>query len=54
VLEECIVCAKGTSQAKVMSNNEKIKPVALAVIKLCWPGQLASYSENYILFQKIL
>ena len=36
---ECIVrtavCQKGTSQAEAMSNNEKIKPVALAVIDLC-------------------
>ena len=26
---------KGTCQAEAMSNSEKIKPVALAVIKLC-------------------
>jgi len=26
---------KGTSRAKVMSNSEKIKPVAFAIIKLC-------------------
>jgi len=26
---------KGTSQAEVTSNSEKIKPVALAVIELC-------------------
>ena len=28
-------CVKGTSQAKVTSNNAKIKPIALAVINLC-------------------
>jgi len=27
--------AKGTSQAEVMSNSKKIKPVALAIVKLC-------------------
>jgi len=34
--EECIVCtvAKGTSQTKVMSNSEKIKPIALAIVEL--------------------
>ena len=26
---------KGTCQAEVMSNNEKIKPIALADIELC-------------------
>jgi len=39
VHEECIImyCSmpKGTSQAEVMSNSEEIKPLALAVIKLC-------------------
>ena len=37
--EECIVRTtvyqKGTSRTEVTSNSEKIKPVALAVIKLC-------------------
>jgi len=28
--------AKGTSQVEAMSNSEKIKPVALAIIKLRW------------------
>ena len=32
--DECSM-PKGTSQAEAMSNSEKIKPVALAVIKLC-------------------
>jgi len=27
---------KGTSRAEAMSNSEKIKPIALAVIKLRW------------------
>jgi len=27
---------KGTSRAEAMLNNEKIKPVALAIIELCW------------------
>jgi len=27
--------AKGTSQAEVTSNSEKIKPVALAIVELC-------------------
>jgi len=27
---------KGTSQAEVTLNREKIKPVALAIIELCW------------------
>jgi len=27
--------AKGTSQAEAMSNSEKIKPVALAIVELC-------------------
>jgi len=27
---------KGTSQAEATLNSEKIKPVALAVIELCW------------------
>ena len=33
----CTYCGmpKGTSQAEAMSNSEKIKPIALAVIELC-------------------
>jgi len=27
--------AKGTSQAEAMSNCETVKPVALAIVKLC-------------------
>jgi len=27
--------AKGTSRAEAMSNSEKIKPVALAIVELC-------------------
>jgi len=27
--------AKGTSQAEAMSNSEKIRPVALAIVELC-------------------
>jgi len=26
---------KGTSQAEAMSNSEKIKPMALAIVELC-------------------
>jgi len=34
---------KGTSQAEATLNSEKIKPVALAIIKLCLTvGQLVS------------
>jgi len=44
--------SKGTSQAKAMSNSEKIKPVALAIVKLPWNQarrQLVSQSvENSI------
>jgi len=29
--------AKGTSWAEAMSNSEKIKPVALAIVELCKP-----------------
>jgi len=29
-----VVWAKGTSQAEVTSNSEKIKPVALAIVEL--------------------
>jgi len=34
----CTYCGipKGTSQAEATSNSEKIKPVALAIIELCW------------------
>ena len=32
--EECCGMPNGTCRAKAMSNSEKIKPVALAVIKL--------------------
>jgi len=39
VHEECIVCtysgmAKCASRAEVISNNERFKPVALAIVKL--------------------
>ena len=40
---------KGTSRAKAMPNNEKIKPVALAVVTLHLPEGIISQSvENYI------
>jgi len=34
----CTYCSilKGTSQAEVTLNTEKIKPAALAIIELCW------------------
>jgi len=34
----CTYCSmpKGTFQAEATSNSEKIKPVPLAVIELCW------------------
>jgi len=35
-LKNSLHMPKGTSWAEVMSNSEKIKPVALAIIKLCW------------------
>ena len=45
---------KGTSPAEAMSNSGKIKPVALAIIKLRWSEdmrQLVSYvAENSIIF----
>jgi len=50
----CTYCGlpKGTCQAEAMSNSEKIKPVALAVIELYWSEgirQLVSQSvENSI------
>jgi len=44
--------AKGTSQTEATSNSEKIKPVALAIVKLCEPEgirQLVSQSvENSV------
>jgi len=52
--------AKGTSQAEMTSNNKRIKPVALAIMKLCKSegiSQAFSHSvENsvkYIYFLKI-
>ena len=35
-----LLYVKGTSQAEAMSNSEKIKPVALAIIKLCLSEEL--------------
>jgi len=40
---------KGTSRAEAMLNSEKIKPVALAIIELCWSEgirQLVSQSVS--------
>jgi len=33
----CVYCGipKGTSQAEMTSNNEKIKPIALAIVEIC-------------------
>ena len=58
--KHCTYCGmlKGTSWAKVTSNSEKLKPVALAVIKLCLSegiSQLLSQSlENSIKYIYIL
>jgi len=43
----CIYCSmpKGTSQAEAMSNSEKIKLIALAVIKLCLSERCFLYSS---------
>jgi len=37
---------KGTSWADVMSNNEKIKLVALVVIELCLSEDISQLVEN--------
>jgi len=40
---------KGTSQAEAPSNIEKIKPITLAIIELCWSEgikQLVSQSVS--------
>jgi len=42
---------KDTSRAEAMSNNEKTKPVALAVIELCWSEGIGCQSvENLLKF----
>ena len=46
-IQYCRGMPKGTSQAKAMSNSEKIKSIALAVIELCLSegiSQLLTYS----------
>ena len=37
-----------TSEAEVMLNSEKIKPVALAIIKLCLSEGIRQSVENYV------
>ena len=51
---------KGTSWAEATSNNEKIKPVVLAIIKLCLSEgisqlvtQLDSRKFHLIIFKKV-
>ena len=40
---------KGTSRAEAMSNSEKIKPVALAVVELCLSEGIVTQSvENCV------
>jgi len=43
--------AKGTSQAEVMSNSEKIKPVALDIVELCLSEGI-SQSRNQAVSRK--
>ena len=43
---------KGTCRAEVMSNSEKIKPVALAVIELLMSEGI-SWSVSYLLSQSV-
>jgi len=35
----CVYCGmpKGTSWVEATSNDKKIKPIALAIVELCWP-----------------
>jgi len=40
--------AKGTSQAELMSNSEKIKPVTLAIVELCEHQVVSQSVENSI------
>ena len=35
--------AKGTSRAKAMSNSEKIKPVVLAIVALCFSEGISQF-----------
>jgi len=37
---------KSTSQADAMSNSDKIKPVALAIIKLCLSEDISTVSQS--------
>ena len=52
VVSHCTYCGmtKGTSWAEVTSNSEKLKPVALAIIKLCLSEGI-SQSVTYLLSQ---
>jgi len=38
---------KGTSQAGAMSNSEKIKPVALAIIELRWSNGIRQWERSH-------
>jgi len=42
---------KGTARAEATSNSEKIKPVALAVIELCWSEGI-SWSVSQLVSRK--
>ena len=46
----CMYCGmpKGTSWAEVTSNREKIKPIALAVIKLCLTGGISQAGSQAV------
>ena len=41
---------KGTCQAEVMSNSEKIKPVSLAIIKLCLSKDISQQELVFFYF----
>ena len=41
---------KGTSRDEATSNSEKVKPIALAIIKLCLPEGIRQAVENSIFF----
>ena len=49
---QCTYCGmpKGTSRAETTLNSEKIKPVALAVIELCFSEGTSQSVENSIKF----
>jgi len=44
---------KGTSQAEAMPNSEKIKPIALAIIKLCLTEGISQAVSHSVSQKKI-